>query len=346
MDWHAHEMLFGYISAAIGGFFLTAVPNWTGARPVSGRALMMLSGLWLAGRVVNLFSATLPGVLVMVIDVAFYPVLVALVIKALIAGWSPRNFIFLPVMAGLFAANVLVHLDWLGVLEASQVIGQRLAIDLIVVLIVILGGRMAPSFATSALRKKGEEKLPQQSAILTKIALLSVVAMTIVDLAMPGSQLTGILAGLAAGVNLLRMASWRMHRTFDQPIVWILFVGFGFIVLGLAVQSVGILSGSFDRSVADHLLMIGGAGGMTLAIMSRASLGHTGRSLRAPGAIVASYILVSIAALLRSIAPVFFEENSAVLMSLAGGIWSLAFVLFCWIFWPILTTPRPRVERP
>jgi len=342
VEWHAHEMLLGYISAVIAGFFLTAVPSWTGARPVSGRSLMVLSGLWLAGRLVNWFSALLPGVLVATVDVVFFPVLVALVIRALIAGWSVRNFIFLPVMAGLCIANILMHLEWLGITQATLQIGQRLAIDLVVLLITILGGRVIPAFTTNALRKKGEDKLPLQSVTLTKLALLSVVAMTVVDVVAPQSQLSGMLAATAAFVNFIRMSSWRMHRTFDQPIVWVLFMGYGFVVLGLAVQSIAIFGGSIERNVADHLLTIGGAGGMTVAVMSRAALGHTGRALHAPWPIIGTYVLIAASALLRASAPVFFAEHYIVLISIAGSMWALAFVLFGWVFWPILTTPRPR----
>jgi uncharacterized protein involved in response to NO len=342
VEWHAHEMLFGYISAVIAGFFLTAVPSWTGARPVSGGSLMVLSGLWLLGRVVNWFSALLPGVLVASVDVIFFPVLVALVIRALVAGWSVRNFIFLPVMAGLCVANVLIHLEWLGVTESTAQIGQRLAIDLVILLITILGGRVIPAFTTNALRKKGDEKLPLQSVALTKLALLSVVAMTVADLVAPQSQLAGMLAATAALVNFIRMSSWRLHRILDQPIVWVLFMGFGFIILGLAVQSISILGGAIERNVADHLLMIGGAGGMTVAVMSRAALGHTGRVLHAPWPIIGTYVLIGISALIRASAPVFFMDHYIMLISVAGSLWALAFVLFSWVFWPILTTPRPR----
>ncbi|MBT4891017.1 MAG: NnrS family protein, partial [Rhodospirillales bacterium] len=316
--------------------------SWTGARPVSGGSLMVLSGLWLLGRVVNWFSALLPGVLVASVDVIFFPVLVALVIRALVAGWSVRNFIFLPVMAGLCVANVLIHLEWLGVTESTAQIGQRLAIDLVILLITILGGRVIPAFTTNALRKKGDEKLPLQSVALTKLALLSVVAMTVADLVAPQSQLAGMLAATAALVNFIRMSSWRLHRILDQPIVWVLFMGFGFIILGLAVQSISILGGAIERNVADHLLMIGGAGGMTVAVMSRAALGHTGRVLHAPWPIIGTYVLIGISALIRASAPVFFMDHYIMLISVAGSLWALAFVLFSWVFWPILTTPRPR----
>lgn len=340
VEWHIHEMLFGYVAAAIAGFFLTAVPNWTGSRPVKGSTLMMLSGLWLAGRIVNWFSALLPGVLVTIIDVAFFPVLIALVIRALIKGWSMRNFVFLPVMIGMSIANLLMHLEWLGYSTSTFDIGKRLVINLVITLIIILGGRIIPAFTTNALRKKNEVDLPRQSEILTKLAILTAVTMILADLLMPESTLAGVLAALVGFVNLLRYLGWRMSKTFDSPILWVLFMGFGFLILGLFVQSYAILGGTIDRNVADHLLMIGGAGGMTIAVMSRAGLGHTGRAIHAPWQIVCAYVLIALSAILRATAPVFFGEYYLTLISTAGCLWSLAFVLFSWVFWPVLTSPR------
>ncbi len=340
IEWHAHEMLFGYASAIIAGFFLTAVPSWTKRKPVSGKPLMALALLWALGRLVNWLPDQVPGVVAAIIDSAFVPLLVALVIRALIAGWSKRNLIFLPIFAGLFAANVMVHLDRLGIADGIASQGHRLALDLIVALIIVLGGRVIPAFTTNFLRNHGETVLPHQSDMMTRLAVLSAAAMVIANQVSPDSLLSGTIIALAAIINTIRFAGWRGHRILRFPILWILFLGYGFMILGLAADAMAILGNWLPRTAADHLLTIGGVGCMTLGVMTRAALGHTGRTPHASPAMVVAFIALGIAALLRTFGPVFWPEHYAVTMATVGVMWIAAFSIFSITFWPILTRPR------
>ena len=339
-EWHAHEMLFGYTSAIIAGFFLTAVPSWTNRKPVSGKPLMALAVLWALGRLVNWLPDHVPGLAIAIVDCAFIPLLVALVIRALIAGWSKRNLIFLPIFAGLFAANVMVHLDRLDIASGIASQGHRLALDLIVALIIILGGRVIPSFTTNFLRNHGETVLPLQSDLMTRLAVLSAVTMVIVNQASPDSVPGGIVVALVAIINAIRLAGWRGHRILNVPILWILFVGYGFVVLGLAANAMAVLGDWLPRAAADHLLTIGGIGCMTIGIMTRAALGHTGRKPHASPVMVGAFIALGIAAVLRTIGPIIWPDHYTVTMAAVGILWIGVFSIFSVSFWPVLTRPR------
>lgn len=338
--WHAHEMLFGYASAIIAGFFLTAVPSWTNRKPVSGKPLAVLAILWIMGRMVNWFPDQIPQVIAALIDCAFIPLLVALVIRALTAGWSKRNLIFLPVLAGLFVANLMAHLDWMGITDGTVTQGHQLALDLIISLIIILGGRVVPAFTTNYLRNHGETILPNQSDKMTQLAVLSAAAMVIANQVIPETALSGGIIALVAIINAIRLADWRGHRILGAPIVWILFLGYGFIVLGLAANAVNIFTEILPRNAADHLLTIGGIGCMTIGIMTRASLGHTGRTPHASPLMIASFVSLGVAALLRTLGPTVWPEYYPLIMAISGVLWISPFAVFSIIFWPILTRPR------
>jgi len=339
-EWHAHEMLFGYTSAIIAGFFLTAVPSWTKRKPVAGVSLFGLTIVWVLGRLVNWFPDQLPFGVAAVIDGAFIPFLVALVIRALTAGWSKRNLIFLPVFAGLFAANVMVHLEWMGVTSETAAQGHRLALDLVIALIILLGGRVIPAFTTSFLHNRGDVVLPRQSAWMTRLAVLSVVAMVITNQALPDTFASGVVVAFAAMVNGLRLAGWRGHRVLGTPILWVLFLGYGFVVIGLVADAVAILWDWLPRSTADHLLTIGGIGCMTLGIMTRAGLGHTGRQPHATPVMSTAFVALAVAAALRTLGPVLWPEFYVEAMAVVGGLWIAVFAVFSVAFWPILTRPR------
>jgi len=340
VEWHAHEMLFGYTSAIIAGFFLTAVPSWTNHKPVSGMPLAALTILWVMGRVVNWLTDQVPQIAAAIIDCAFIPLLVALVIRALTTGWSKRNLIFLPVFAGLFVANLLVHLDRMSITDGTASQGHRLALDLVISLIIILGGRVIPAFTTNYLRNHGETVLPHQSDKMTQLAVLSAAAMVIVNQAAPDTVLSGAVVALAAIINAIRLASWRGHRILGTPILWILFLGYGFIVLGLASDAIAIFTNLLPRNAADHLLTIGGVGCMTMGIMTRAGLGHTGRSPHASPIMITAFVALGAAALLRTLGPVVWLEHYPVVIAATGILWIGAFTAFSIVFWPILTRPR------
>ncbi len=341
--WHAHEMIFGYAGAAIAGFFLTAVPSWTGREPVRGPLLGGLALAWLAGRAAMWSAAALPAGTVAVFDLLFAPFLGVLVIRALAGGWSRRNAIFLPVFAGLIVANVLFHLDAMGIAPGQASRGLLLGLDCVLFLIVVIGGRVVPAFTTNALRRRGETALPVSRPPVEIAALASVAALLVADLVQPDGLVTGAIAALAALVHAVRLAGWRGHRTLADPIVWVLHLGYAWLVAGLALKALAILGGGLPVTAAGHALTIGAVGTMTLAVMTRAALGHTGRTLRAPAPIVLAYLLVSASALARVAGPAFWPETHE-WIGASAILWLVAFALFTAVFAPILTRARVRIE--
>ncbi len=337
--WHAHEMLFGYTIAIIAGFFLTAVPNWTGTAPVRGAMLVLLTATWLAGRVAVGFSAYIPPIAVAIADLTMLPLLAFLVASAMFEKFSKRNFVFLPILALLFTANLFFHLDILEVMEGGIATGLKLALGTIVLLITIIGGRVVPAFTTNALRNMGETHLPINIMPLNIISISLVAALLIADLIDHEHMVTGMIALAAAAANGLRLTLWKGHKVLAQPIIWVLHLGFAWLVFGLGIKGLAILHPDLGPQTALHALTAGAIGTMTLAVMSRATLGHTGRKLVVNNWMVLAYILVSVGAALRLIVPVLLPSYYNEGMLLAGIAWTAALALFTAVYWPILTGP-------
>src|SRR5687768_10493077 len=310
--WHGHEMVFGFGFAAVAGFLLTAIPNWTGRLPVRGMALAGLVSLWLAGRIAMLVPAAA------LLDLAFPAAFIAVVARELIAGRNWRNLPMLVALALLFSGNVLVHLHALDIAYLAPD-GIRLGIATLCMLIALVGGRIVPSFTRNWLAK-ARLAPPAPEGALDRIALL----LTLIALAAwvgraPFSSWLLLGAGLALAVRLSR---WRGLSTLREPLLFILHVGYAWLALGLIL--LGFDAGS---SAALHALTVGAIGTMTLAVMTRASLGHTGRALSADRATVAIYALVTLAALMRVLSPLA-GAYAVLVTSLAGLAWSAAFATF------------------
>lgn len=337
--WHAREMLFGFSIAIIAGFFLTAVPNWTGTAPVKGPMLILLTATWLVGRIAVGFSAYIPPIVVAVADLAMLPLLAFLVASAMFQKFSKRNFVFLPILAILFAANLLIHMEFLGLMEDGVSMGLGLALSTIILLITIVGGRVVPAFTTNALRNQGESKLPINFMPLNIMGIGLVAALLIADMIDPDHIITGWIALAAAATNALRLALWQGYRVLAHPILWVLHLGFAWLVVGLAAKGIAVLHPGFGAQTALHALTAGAIGTMTIAVMSRAALGHTGRPLIVSNWVVLSYILVSFGAAIRVIVPVWLPAYYNEGMLLSGVAWTSALALFVIIYWPILTGP-------
>jgi uncharacterized protein involved in response to NO len=340
--WHAHEMIFGYGAAALGGFFLTAVPNWTGGPAARHRFVALVAGLWLVGRLAVWASGHLPPGLVALADLAFIPVLSLNILMQLIRAPKPQQMIFLLLLALFWTANLMVHLEWSGLTADTAWAGLRAGLLTLGTMIMVLGGRVTPGFTRNAMVQAGRaERLPRNPAHLAAVSIGAALAVTVGHLlALPGVIL-GPLALVAGLAGLLRVSLWQGLWTKGRPILWTLHLSYavnaaGFVALGLAALDLT------PEVAALHLLGIGGVGGMTLAMMSRASLGHTGRALVAPGPVALAYALVPLAAVLRfagSALPALYTP--AVLA--AGALWCLAFALFTAAYWPVLLGPRlPR----
>lgn len=326
---HAHEMLFGFLAAIICGFALTAIPNWTGRAPVAGGGLSWLFALWLAGRLAMLAAADSWGLW---IDVAFLPVLTLVVVREIVAGRNWRN---LPV-AGLIGLFTLSHIAFHQ--PAFTQHGIRGSFAVTVLLIALIGGRIVPSFTRNWLAARGDAAAKAVAPPMQSLDKL-VIAMTAIALAawvvLPEYPLPGGLMLLVAAAHAVRFHRWQWSRTFAEPLMWSLHAGYVWIVPALAITGAGILwPETVSYEAGFHALGTGLIGAMTLAVMTRASLGHTGRERVADGATTAIFLLVHLGALLRVAAALMFDPPA--LLGLSAIVWSSAFGLFAMAYAPIL----------
>ncbi|MFC1673664.1 NnrS family protein [Pseudomonadota bacterium] len=344
--WHGHEMLFGYTTAALAGFFLTVVPNWTRAKAQRGPVLMVLSALWLVGRVAYWGQGSLPYEWVAAADMAFLVVLTALVSGPLLKKQHRRQFVFVPILLCLIAGNAMTHAYVLGI-DLWNVDwrwqGLVLGLDAAVLLVVVMGGRVTPSFTSSFLGHQNPNVKVAQRPGHDRWVLASMWGLVVFDQILPGTAWAGGVALIAAVLNGARLAGWQGLKVLNNPILWVLHLGYLWLVVGLALKGLGDF-GVLPQAAAWHGLTVGAIGTMTLAIMTRASLGHTGRTIKAHPLIVLAYGLVSAAAVLR-LSVLVWPASGAELISASGLAWSATFVLFSVIYAPILV--RPRVDgRP
>lgn len=339
--WHAHEMLFGYTMAAVAGFFLTVVPNWTRVSAQKGPILVLLTALWLLGRLVEWGQTALPYEAVMVGDLLFLVVLSALVARPLLDPQHRRQFVFVPILLCLIVGNALMHFDVLGFAVLDIDWGRRglmLGLDATVVLIAVMGGRVTPSFTSSFIGHADPNVKVRQNPALDRLVMVATWAVLVVDLVWPERWLGGAVALVAAGLHGLRLGGWQSRRTLGNPILWVLHLGYLWLIVGLSVKGMADF-GLIEQANALHALTIGAIGTMTLAIMTRASLGHTGRSIRAHPLIVGAYGLLSLAALAR-LAVMVWPEATMAWVVVSGAAWISAFAIFFVIYAPMLMRPR------
>jgi uncharacterized protein involved in response to NO len=337
--WHAHEMLFGFGSAAIAGFLLTSVPVWTATPAVAGPRLAALAGLWLVGRIAMLAAGRAP-LFASITDVAFLLALVAAIAPAIYRSGARRNFGFPLVLLALAAANVAVHASALGLSPAAAATGLRAGVDGIALLIVVIGGRIVPVFTTNALRRAGDPREARAPVWVERASVPAFLLFAIADVLDPGSRASGAAAAVAAIVLAVRMSGWHSGRVLGDPLLGSLHLGHLWVAVGLASFAVSDLAGAWPRSIAVHALTAGAFGTMILAVMTRVSLGHTGRALVAPRSAIVAYALVTLGALLRTVAVAAWPGASLWLLTLAGVLWSAAFVAFLLGFARTLCMPR------
>jgi uncharacterized protein involved in response to NO len=335
--WHAHEMIFGYVGAVIAGFILTAIPNWTGRLPLSGMPLAGLVALWAAGRFACAF---LPWPLAaMALDLAFPAALTFAVWREVTAGRNWRNAP-VAVMLSLFGlANLIQHAEGFAIVPDG--LGIRLALAAITMLMALIGGRIVPSFTRNWLVKQGLAVVPAEFGMIDKAALLTTAAAMLSWIVMPEEPVVGVVLVLAGLLLAIRLVRWAGRRTFREPILAILHLGYGWLAVSLVL--LGLSTGLPDLTVGSsalHALTAGAIGTMTIAVMTRASLGHTGRVIAADRWTVAIYTAVTLGALLRVVAPLSGGLYLHVL-GCGGVLWSAAFLAFAVRYAPILCGPRP-----
>jgi uncharacterized protein involved in response to NO len=340
--WHGHEMLFGFIGAAIAGFLLTAVPSWTGSRGFAGAPLVILTLLWLAGRIAFALAGALPPLAIAIAELAFLPMLAFMIGRSLLRERN-RNFPMLIIIAVLwgidawflYAATTGDHL------LASRAL--RAGIGLVLLLVTVIGGRIVPNFTASALRRRGLAVEIRNRAVVERVTIGSMVLAVLVDAVAPAHWLAPAVAGIAAMAHAVRLSGWKSLRTLSEPIVWVLHAAYAWLPVGLALKAVYLATGAPWAFQWQHALTIGTAATMILAVTTRAALGHTGRALEVSRGIGVAYVLLLLAAFVRVFGPTLMPADYLATIEAAALLWIAAFAIYTAIYAPILT--RPRLDR-
>ncbi len=338
LAWHIHEMLFGFIMAAVAGFLLTAIPNWTRRLPVSGAPLGLLAALWLLGRIACLISKWLPLWLAIGADLAFPLTLTAIIARELIAGKDRRNIPMIVPVVVLTIANFLMHLEANGVAIPAG-LGWRLGLSAVLVLVSVIAGRIVPGFTRSWLSQRRVSELPAKPGAADRIALASLHLGLFAWAFFPHLPATGVLLILGAVANLWRLSRWQGIRTLAEPLLVVLHIGYGWLCIGAGLLGASVLSSAVPLSAGIHAMTIGAAGTTILGVMTRATRGHTGRRLSADPATTLLYAAVTLAAIFRIIAA-FAQIWVLPLLGVAAGFWIIAFALFVLRYGPMLCRPR------
>ncbi len=335
--WHAHEMLFGYTYAVIAGFLFTAVKNWTQRPTPTGAPLAALAALWLAGR---LLSFTPWRHFSLATDVLFALGVAAGIAKPLISSANRRNYFFIALVLAFGCANIAFHASAAGRADFPPGRALLIAADMALLVIAIVSGRVVPMFTNNAVPGAGARKWPA----VEYTALGSIVALVIADVA-GAEQWAAAVAGIAAIAHAVRLAGWSPFATRRAPLLWILHISYAWLVVHLALRAASMMAGGAGATLAMHALTVGAIGGMTLGMMTRSALGHTGRPLHAGRAELASYVLVQLAAVARVFLPLLAPAAYLAATAASGVLWFTAFLVFSAAYWPILT--RPRIDgRP
>ncbi|WP_407051473.1 NnrS family protein [Methyloraptor flagellatus] len=343
LDWHVHEMLYGFLPAMVTGFLLTAIPNWTGRLPLQGRPLIVLAAVWLAGRIAILTSAWTSLGFAAAVDLAFL-VLVGLAAgREVVAGGNWRNLKVVGILSVFAIGNLVFHLEASGVIGGhhDHTVGHygiRIGLGAGVLLIMLIGGRIVPSFTRNWLARENPGRLPvtpnRFDIVATLVAVVSIAAW----IALPQAASTAALLALSAALQAIRFARWAGDRTWRDRLVLILHVAYAFVPLGFALNAAAALD-LVPASAGLHAWAVGAVGTMSLAVMSRASLGHTGRALVASPAAQLAYLAV-VAATLARICAAVRPEWAFEGLHIAAFAWVAAFGLFVAAYFRVLAGPR------
>jgi uncharacterized protein involved in response to NO len=337
---HAHEMLYGTVVPVIAGFLLTAVPNWTNTTPISGRPLGGLVALWMAGRIALVLAGPVAPLVVAAVDVAFLPVLAAVVGLPIVRSGKLRNFPVVLVLLGLALANAAIHYGLRAPHAAALRTGTTGTVYLVVMLMLIISGRIVPLFTRNALSRSGLDVSVSTPPVVGGLALATALIALALDLAQPRSELAAWLALAAAPLLLARQGFWQPLRVVGEPMLWILHLGHAWLALGFALHGLSALSGQLVGAGALHAFTAGAMGTLILGVMPRVALGHTGRPIVASPATIAMFMLVILGAVLR-VAGALSTGPSYRPTVLAGGtLWTSAWLVFCVVYWRTLLGPR------
>lgn len=344
ISWHAHAMLFGYLGAVLPGFLLTAVPNWTARPALSGAPLAGLAMLWLAGRIATTVSAGLPPLPVAIVDLSGLALVALYLLREIVVSKNWRNLVVLTLISCLIGANGLFHWEAAHGAYAAGGTGFRLGLAVAIMLIVIIGGRVIPAFTRNWLVREDLPTRPATRPLLDKVTLALMALALAAWVYKPEWAGAGILLLAAASMLMAQLIGWRGYAARSEPLVWILHVGFGFAALGALALSLSILTPTFsDQISAQHLLMSGGVGIMTVAVMTRATLGHSGQSLTAGVGTLAIYVGV-IGAVIARFSVGLAPDYATALLYVAGLLWCFGFFGMAVIYGPLLVL-RPMAAQ-
>ena len=335
LSWHSHEMLFGYTAAVIAGFLLTAVRNWTAMPTPGGKALAGLALLWLAGRIAPVTGKVLPDWMIAALDIAFLPILAITLSVPLLRRRQTRNLVFLLILSALTLANILVHMQLLDITQATAKPGFLLAVYLIVLLITILGGRVIPFFTERGIAGA----TTRQWKAVEYLSLGSLVVLPGLDLANAAPTAIALFALFAALGHGIRLFGWYHRQIWSVPLLWVLHLGYAWLVAGFLFKALAA-AGLANPVLAVHAFTAGGIGTLTLGMMARVALGHTGRMLRVGPAMFRAFILANLAGVIRVLIPAFAPVYYNTWLIMASLLWSTAFAIFVIVYAGVLISPR------
>lgn len=330
--WHTHEMVYGFAVAVVTGFLFTAARNWTGLPTPSGKPLAALAALWIAGRIAML---TGPGVIATVFDVLFLPA-VAWCLWLPLHRTRNRNRFFVGILLALAAINTAFHLSHLGLLSVAPIVLVELGLGCVILIVAIMAGRVVPSFTRNAIRSARSRNV----AGVDIVALVSLPVAWIAWLAGAPAYIAVPAAAAAALAHAVRLWTWDPWCTRGTPILWILHLSYAWIPIGFALLAMSLAGVGGTSALAVHALAAGAIGGMIIGMITRTARGHTGMPLEAGPAEVTAYVLVHAGAAARVFLPLLWPAGYATALIVASACWSIAFGIYCVVYWPLLSRVR------
>ncbi|WP_438863301.1 NnrS family protein [Neptunicella sp.] len=339
--WHSHEMLFGFVCAIVIGFLLTAVQNWTGLRAPHNKTLLFITLLWLSGRLLLLFGQNLSIYFVAAVDLSFLPVSAILLARPLIQAKQQRNLFFVPVLLLLTFCNAMMYFGVATQRHDIQLLGAQNAVWLITLLMAIVGGRVLPMFtANGTLTTKVTAIKWLDIAALGSLWLIFILHFFMLDNDVPPVVMSGLFA-ISALFTALRCLRWKIWITLKVPLLWSLHLAYWFIPCGLALYSARYAGANISNSIALHVFTAGAMGLMILSMISRVSLGHSGRIIKPKTIMSFAFLLVILAAGIRTLLIGIWPSLTMQWLTFGIITWVVAYLLYVLVYFPILTTPRP-----
>ncbi|MGO4999498.1 NnrS family protein [Oceanisphaera sp. W20_SRM_FM3] len=337
--WHAHEMLFGFALAIVAGFVTTAMQNWTGVPGIKSWPLAVVAGLWLLPRLLMPLRGELNG-LVIALDLLWLPIVAGMLAQPILKTKQWRNLFFVPLFVFFTLLNAL---SYYAAVSDNWLLSERVFITTVLALsalITVMGGRVFPFFTARATQTPKIEPI----VWLEKLSLVSIWISALAWLLLPrtpaANALLALLLAVTAIAHLVRLSRWNYKVTTKVPLLWILYLGYFFIPLGLLALAAALLKMGISVSLASHWLTAGALGAVILGMIARVSLGHSGRPLEITRIMVVAFAFIILAALLRSLLPMIAPMMTMQAYHSSAACWIIAYGLFCWVYWPILTKPR------